>query len=100
MTGRLPHAGDAEPSLVVRGHRETVSWRSVFQRGSSLQQSTDEMLSSVFEYVKGATISRCEEAETPAVAVSEIPVLPSPLAPAQAGEALNFFTTLAFQALH
>jgi hypothetical protein len=28
------------------------------------------MLSSVFEYVKGATTSRCEEAETPAVAVS------------------------------
>ena len=86
MTGRLPHAGDAEPSLVVRGHRETVSWRSVFQRGSSLQQSTDEMLSSVFEYVKGATMSRCEKAETPAVAVSEPPALPSPLASAQPGK--------------
>ena len=36
------------------------------------------MLSSVFEYVKGATMSRCEEAETPAVAVSEPPALPSP----------------------
>ena len=58
------------------------------------------MLSSVFEYVKGATISRCEEAETPAVAVSEIPALPSPPSPRSAGEALNFFTTLAFQALH
>ena len=44
------------------------------------------MLSSVFEYVKGATMSRCEEAETPAVAVSETPALPSPLASAQPGK--------------
>ena len=48
------------------------------------------MLSSVFEYVKGATMSRCEEAETPAVAVSEPPPPPAPQTTAQPGEALIF----------
>ena len=67
----LYFVGRGESSSTARvGVGETYLSRSVFQRGSSLQQSTDEMLSSVFEYVKGATTSRCEEAETPAVAVS------------------------------
>ena len=52
------------------------------------------MLSSVFEYVKGATMSHCEEAETPAVAVSEPP--PSrPPSLRSAGEAPNFFHNVA-----
>ena len=62
-------AVELDCSAVESGSGNRI-FQVVFQRGSSLQQSTDEMLSSVFEYVKGATTSRCEEAETPAVAVS------------------------------
>ena len=95
MTGRLPHAGVREPSLVVRGHRETVSSRSVFQRGVitfivhrrdavqrlRVRQGRDDVA------LRGGRDARSGGERTP-----RPPVPPSPRS---AGEALIFFTTLA-----